>query len=124
MEPPLCYDHVSNARRIPMKNERVLNRRMLLQSAGAAALTTLAASPGQAQTPDIQGGGAELRGSHIKQSVCRWCYGKIPLEKLATEAKKMGFVSIELLLPADYLKIKPLGLTCAMLSCATPRGKS
>jgi hydroxypyruvate isomerase len=62
------------------------------------------------ETPKIKG--------NIKQSVCRWCYGRIPLEKLATAAKKMGYQSIELLLPDEYLKIKPLGMTCAMIGGA------
>src|SRR5262249_17762965 len=51
----------------------------------------------------------------IKQSVCRWCYGSIPLEKLAEAAKKMGYQSIELLTPEEYRVVKPFGLTCAML---------
>jgi hydroxypyruvate isomerase len=51
----------------------------------------------------------------IKQSVCRWCYGSIALEKLAEAAKGMGYQSIELLTPEEYQVVKPLGLTCAML---------
>jgi len=51
----------------------------------------------------------------IKQSVCRWCYGSISLEKLAEAAKKMGYQSIELLTPDEYKVVKPFGLTCAML---------
>lgn len=54
---------------------------------------------------------------NIKQSVCRWCYGKVPLETLAGEAKRLGYKSIELLTPEDYKVIQPLGLTCAMLRC-------
>jgi len=57
---------------------------------------------------------AKIKG-HIKQSVCRWCYGGIPLEKLAAAAKKMGFQSIELLTVDEYKVVKPFGLTCAML---------
>ena len=53
---------------------------------------------------------------NINQSVCRWCYSKIPLETLAADVKKIGFKSLELLSPDEYLKVKPLGLTCAMLS--------
>lgn len=56
----------------------------------------------------------------IKQSICRWCYGKIPLDKLAAEAKKIGYQSIELLKPDEFLKIQPFGLTCAVLyGCGT-----
>ena len=52
---------------------------------------------------------------NIKQSICRWCYGQIPLETLATEAVKLGFKSIELLTIDEYKATKPFGLTCAML---------
>jgi hydroxypyruvate isomerase len=54
---------------------------------------------------------------HIKQSICRWCYGRIPLAKLAAEAKKMGYLSIELIGPEEFSVIKPFGLTCAMVRC-------
>lgn len=56
----------------------------------------------------------------LNQSVCRWCYGKIPLEKLATDAKAMGYKSIELLGPQEVLAIKPLGMTCAILHVGGP----
>jgi hydroxypyruvate isomerase len=55
----------------------------------------------------------------IKQSVCRWCYGSIPLEKLADAAKKMGFQSIELISPEEYKVVKKFGLTCAVMRCAS-----
>jgi hydroxypyruvate isomerase len=60
---------------------------------------------------------AKVNGS-IKQSICRWCYGRIKLEDLAQAAVKIGYKSIELITPQEYLKIKPLGLTCAVLRCA------
>src|SRR6516162_8254050 len=91
-----------------MKREPVLNRRTLLGAAGAGALGVLAAPHvGGADTPATKG--------RIKQSVCRWCYGGIKLEKLADEAKKIGYKSIELLTIEQYKQIKPYGLTCAML---------
>lgn len=87
-----------------------MHRRTALKSlaAGAVAATALHA----ADDP------AKVKGN-IKQSVCRWCYGGIALEKLAAAAKQMGYQSVELLGPDEYLKIKPLGLTCAMLRCAS-----
>lgn len=51
----------------------------------------------------------------IKQSVCRWCYSRIPLDKLAQEAAKIGYQSIELLANPDEVKtVKAAGLTCAV----------
>src|SRR5262249_7101014 len=55
--------------------------------------------------------------NHIKQSICRWCYNGIKLEKLVEEARNIGYVSIELLSPEDILKVQKLGLTCAVMRC-------
>jgi hydroxypyruvate isomerase len=90
-----------------------------LKAAGAGMFTALGA-PSQAL---LAGESAKVKG-RIKQSVCRWCYNQIPLETLAAEAKRIGYESIELLTPEDYKKVKPLGLTCAMLSgaCTIPDG--
>jgi hydroxypyruvate isomerase len=77
--------------------------------AGAAGVGALAAARGADEAPKAKG--------NIKQSVCRWCYGKIPLEKLAAEAKKIGYQSVELLGPKDVPVVKQFGLTCAMMSC-------
>ena len=57
--------------------------------------------------------GPELKG-RINQSVCRWCYSKIPLEDLCREAKAMGIKSIELLGPNDWPVVQKYGLTCAL----------
>jgi hydroxypyruvate isomerase len=91
-----------------MNEPQLLNRRALLGTAGAGVAAALAASV-RADTPSPRGNG------RIKQSVCRWCYGKIQLEKLAEEARKMGYQSIELLTIGEYKVVKPFGLTCAML---------
>jgi hydroxypyruvate isomerase len=56
---------------------------------------------------------------NIKQSVCRWCYSKIPLDRLAAESAKIGYRSVELLTPEEYAVVKPYGLTCAMVRCAS-----
>jgi hydroxypyruvate isomerase len=52
---------------------------------------------------------------NIKQSICRWCYGRIKLPELAAQAKKLGYQSIELLEPKEVLEVKKFGLTCAVL---------
>ncbi len=96
-----------------MQRNNLWDRRTTLGALGAAAagaLTARAAGPRAAEP-------AKPRGN-IKQSVCRWCYGRIPLPKLAAEAKKIGYQSIELLLPAEHKIIKPFGLTCALIGGA------
>jgi hydroxypyruvate isomerase len=93
---------------LSMQNEHLLNRRTLLGVAGAGALGVLAA-------PHVRGENKPATKGRIKQSLCRWCYGNIKLEKLAEEAKKIGYQSIELLTIDEYKIVKPYGLTCAML---------
>jgi hydroxypyruvate isomerase len=96
------------------------NRRTLVKATGIGALAALGAPLARVNAAEES---SEPRGN-IKQSVCRWCYGKIPLEKLAQEAKRMGYQSIELLTPNEVPTVKAAGLTCAVLSgaCTIPDG--
>lgn len=57
----------------------------------------------------------KLKG-RIHQSVCRWCYNKIPLEELCQAARNIGLQSVELLEVKDFPVLKKYGLTCAMVS--------
>lgn len=56
---------------------------------------------------------------NVKQSICRWCYGKIPLDKLCEIAKKLGYRSIELLGAKEVLEVNKAGLRCAVMRCAS-----
>ena len=94
-----------------MNRERLWTRRSVLQTASAGLVGTLAAPALKADRQETH----KTKGN-INHSVCRWCYGNIPLEKLAGEAAKMGYKSIELLKADEYKVVKPYGLTCAMLS--------
>jgi hydroxypyruvate isomerase len=89
------------------------DRRTIVKAAGAGMVAALGGplSHVRAQeAPAVKG--------NIKQSVCRWCYGDIPLEKLAAEAKRIGYQSIELVTPQEFPTVKAAGLTCSMLSGA------
>ena len=50
----------------------------------------------------------------LKQSVSRWCYGRIPLDDLCEAAKSFGYSSVELLSEPDWPTPKKHGLQCAM----------
>jgi hydroxypyruvate isomerase len=90
----------------------------MVKAAGAGALAALGGT-----LPHVHAGEAKNKGGgKIKQSVCRWCYGDIPLEKLAAEAQRMGYKSIELVTPAEFPTVKEVGLTCAMLNGACTIG--
>lgn len=53
-------------------------------------------------------------GENINHSVCRWCYGSIPLEQFCESAQEMGIKSIELTTPEEWGILKQYNLTCAV----------
>jgi hydroxypyruvate isomerase len=64
------------------------------------------------------------RTGRLRQSVSRWCYGKIPLDDLCIAAKEIGLVAIDLLDETDWATPAKHGLTCAMANGfgTIPRG--
>ena len=90
--------------------ENRISRRTALRNVvtgGAVAVAaSLSTTPNAAMADPLRG--------RIKQSVCRWCYQKVPLEELCKAAKGMGLPSIELLGEDDWPTLKKYGLTCAM----------
>ena len=92
-----------------------LSRRSALrQAAGSAALLTAAASLSHRlhAADDALG---KLKG-RVHHSVCKWCYGKIPLDDFCKASKEMGLQSVELLNPPDFPTLQKYNLTCAMVS--------
>ena len=82
-----------------------LTRRELLKSSvlgvAASQLPSSAASP-------------LARKGRIHQSVCQWCYSKIPVEQLAEYASKIGLMGVDLLQPEQYELPRRYGLLCTM----------
>jgi hydroxypyruvate isomerase len=95
-----------------------LNRRELMGTA-AAGVAAVAASRWSLQDALAAAEEPAKVKGNLRQSVCRWCYGKIPLEKLAAECVRIGYKSIELLPAKDILTVKKLGLTCAVMASAS-----
>ena len=86
----------------------MISRRTLLKSsvAGlAASRFPLEAALAASSTP---------RKGRIHQSVCQWCYSKMPLDKLAENAASLGLQAIDLLKPEEYEIPRRYGLVCAM----------
>jgi hydroxypyruvate isomerase len=82
-------------------------------TAGAAAVAvasnlTHRLGAAEAATPKLNG--------RINHSVCKWCYGKIPLEEFCAAAQGIGLQSVELLEVKDFPTLKKYDLTCAMVS--------
>jgi hydroxypyruvate isomerase len=81
---------------------------------GAAATVAAGVALGGATVASAAGKRSAAEG-RLKQSVCRWCYGKISLEDLCSAAVGMGLVGIDLLGPADFETLKKHGLVCTMV---------
>jgi len=87
-----------------------LSRRTLLKNAalsGAAIASVPSISWSEQTTPTPRKG-------RIKQSVSRWCYKDIPLDKLCAYSAQIGCKGIDLLGPEDYEVPKRYGLICSM----------
>jgi len=86
-----------------------LSRRNVLQSvlSSAALVSFPSASWPQGSTPIKRKG-------NIRQSVSRWCYQRIPLDKLCAYAAEIGLKGIDLLSPHEFEVPTRYGLVCAM----------
>ena len=84
-----------------------ITRRNLLKSS----LLGLAAT----QVPAIAGMASSVgRKGRIRQSVSRWCYEKVPLDRLAQYSAEIGLRGVDLLQPDDYDVPRRYGLICTM----------
>lgn len=83
-----------------------LTRRSLLKTsiASAAALTI----PARLESS------VAARKGRIHQSVCRWCYSTIPLEKLTEYAANIGLSGVDLLEVEEFEVPRRYGLICTM----------
>lgn len=87
-----------------------MNRKQALKTIAASALGTVALPQISKSMNALP---AETKGN-IHHSVCQWCYGDIPLEKLCEAAKEIGIQSIDLLNSSQWATAAKYGLTCAM----------
>lgn len=55
---------------------------------------------------------------NIHHSVCRWCFGDMPLDQLCTAVKEMGLVGIDLVGPKDWDTLKRYNLVSTMCNGA------
>src|SRR3954454_8697587 len=78
----------------------------------AISLTALSAhSLAQTATP---GTGPVVKNGRLKQSVSRWCYGRIPMPALCEAVKGMGLTAIDLLEEPEWQIVADHGLVCSM----------
>ena len=84
-----------------------ISRRNALGTLGAAIATPLV-------LPMERVTSGPARTGRINQSVCRWCYGRIPLDDLCAAAKSYGYKSVELLSENEWATAKKHGLDVAI----------
>jgi hydroxypyruvate isomerase len=85
-----------------------VSRREALVTAGAVALSSLAASSASAQST-----GKVVKNGRLKQSVCRWCYQRIPLEEFCKGVADMGLTAIDLLQPEEWEIAARYNISCS-----------
>jgi hydroxypyruvate isomerase len=79
-----------------------MDRRQLLAASAAAA-----ALPGASYSQASAG--------KIKQSVCRWCYAKTPIETLTAACVKNGIQAMDLVNPNEWDAVRKAGLTLTVV---------
>lgn len=101
-----------------------ISRRHLLKgvAGGAAAMAAMGLVNGQAKAEEAMVG-AKLKG-RIRQSVSRWCFGKIPMDTFCKACAEMGIKGIDLVGPKDWPTMKKYGLvgTCTPGSIGIAKG--
>jgi hydroxypyruvate isomerase len=81
-----------------------MTRRTILSASAALAMAR----------PMLSDDSAPSKG-RLKQSACRWCYEKIPLEDLCRAGAEMGLAGIDLVTPEEAPVLKKYGLTPSMM---------
>ena len=74
-------------------------------AAGAAAIPVIA---------DDKKDGPAITNNRINQTVCQWCYAKMPVEELAKNAAAMGLKGMDLVGPEHWATLKKFNLTGTM----------
>lgn len=96
-------------------NHKLSRRSALQKVAGSAAVIAAANGLSQRLAAAEASVDAKLKG-RINHSVCKWCYGKVPLEEFCNSAREIGLQSVELLEVKDFPTLKKHDLKCAMVS--------
>ena len=84
-----------------------ISRRDAIKTAGAVAVgSALKVTGASAQESAVKNG-------RLKQSVCRWCYQRIPLEDFFKGVKDIGLTAVDLLQPEEWDVAAKYGLRCS-----------
>ena len=84
-----------------------ITRREALAAAGAAAIGSTVAGTAGAQDQGV------VKKGRLKQSVCRWCYQRIPLDDFCKSVAGLGLKAMDLLQPEEWEVAAKYGLICS-----------
>jgi len=93
-----------------MANGKSSRRELMTTAAGVAAAAIVPASA----RADEPASAKSVSDGKLRQSVCKWCFRDMSVEQLATHARRIGLVGIDLLGPGDFDTLKQHGLICTM----------
>jgi hydroxypyruvate isomerase len=85
-----------------------ISRRDALKTAGAVAAGAMMAGT------DTAAQGKAVKLGKLKQSVCRWCYQRIPLDEFLKQVADMGLPAVDLLQPEEFEVAAKYGLTVSV----------
>ena len=88
-----------------------MDRRSFIK-AGSAASIAAGLTAGESMAADKT---YEVKGK-LKQGVCKWCYGWVPMEEFASKTAALGIKGVDLVAPKDWPTLKKHGLVCSMTS--------
>jgi hydroxypyruvate isomerase len=88
-----------------------MDRRTFVQAAGAGLGAAVLSQAAQVKPVD--------RKLRIKQSVCRWCYSKIPVEDFAKECARLNVQTVDLADAKEWPVYKKYGLVPTMIGGGT-----
>ena len=97
-------------------NTVITRRSALTRLTGAAAAVAVSADLSHRLKAADEASASRKLKNNVNHSVCKWCYGKIPLEQFCQSAKEIGLQSVELLEVKDFTTLKKHDLVCAMVS--------
>jgi hydroxypyruvate isomerase len=87
---------------------------------GAALVAAGLARPGRGDAALAEQGASPSTHGRLKQSVSRWCFGKMSLDELAGHAARIGYRGVDLLGPADWAAVTRHGLVCPLGAMGAP----
>lgn len=96
-----------------MSDTKITRRAALAGLAGAAGAVITAKAGAQNPAPAAKGAKMAVKG-RLKQSVCKWCYGSIPLDEFCQKVKPLGIQAIDLLGENDWATVKKHGLVVSV----------